>query len=115
VKRGLQAPSLTLHSRSPRYFTTKVVVPKFRHLLYSTVSGREFCQERFLEGATDEAKMLVFRSNRLLWEPEIGDQVKAWTLENWAHFEGEAWFNAKVKARVPKEYIPAAALQQMGG
>ncbi|GMI32738.1 hypothetical protein TeGR_g2801 [Tetraparma gracilis] len=97
------------------FFARRVVVPKFRHTLYSTASGREWCQERFLEGATDEAKMLVFRSNKLLWEPEIGDQVKAWTLENWARFEDEAWFDANAKAKVPDEYIPAAALQQLGG
>jgi hypothetical protein len=73
------------------------------------------CQQRFLEGTTDEAKMLIFRTNRLLWEPEIGDQVKAWTLANWARFEDEAWFVAKIKEKVPDAYIPAAALQELGG
>ncbi|GMI37485.1 hypothetical protein TeGR_g5057, partial [Tetraparma gracilis] len=97
------------------FFARRIVVPRYRHLLYSTVGGREYCQDRFLKGATDEAKMLVFRTNRLLWEPEIGAEVKTWTLETWARFEGEAWFDAKVKARVPDEYIPAAALQQLGG
>ncbi|GMI22453.1 hypothetical protein TeGR_g9139 [Tetraparma gracilis] len=97
------------------YFATQIVVPKHRHVLYNTISGREWCCDRFLEGTTDEAKMLIFRTNRLLWEPEIGDQVKAWTLANWARFEDEAWFVAKIKEKVPDAYIPAAALQELGG
>jgi hypothetical protein len=92
-----------------------IAVPKFRHVLYSTASGRKYCQDRFVKAKTDRDKMLVFRTNPLLWEREIGEDVKAWTLENWARLEGEPWFDAKVKAKVPDQYIPAEALEALGG
>jgi hypothetical protein len=39
--------------------------------------------------------------------------VKAWTLANWARWEGEEWFDARVKERVPDEYIPVAELEEL--
>jgi hypothetical protein len=97
------------------FFATRVVVPKYRRVLYNTMTSRQWCASRYLEGETDQEKLHVFRTNKLLWEKEIGEDVKAWTLENWAHWEGEVWFDAKVKAKIPDEFIPAAALRQLGG
>jgi hypothetical protein len=97
------------------FFATRVVVPKYRRVLYNTTTCRQWCASRYLEGETDREKLFVFRTNMRLWEKEIGEDVKAWTLENWASWEGEAWFDAKVKAKIPDGYIPAAALQQLGG
>ncbi|GMI22703.1 hypothetical protein TeGR_g13156 [Tetraparma gracilis] len=97
------------------FFATRVVVPKYRRVLYNNMTSRQWCASRYLEGETDREKLHVFRTNKILWEKEIGEDVKAWTLENWARLEGEAWFDAKVKAKIPDEYIPATALQQLGG
>jgi hypothetical protein len=113
--RGSSLTLLSRSLRSLRYFATQIVVPKYRHLLFSTISGKQYSQDHFLEGNTDEEKMQVFRANRLHWEADIGEEVKAWTLENWARLEGKAWFDAKIKEKVPDGYIPAEALQKLGG
>jgi hypothetical protein len=43
----------------------------------------------------------------------IGEEVKAWTAENWARWKEEkpAWFKVEV---VPDRFIPAAELAQLG-
>jgi hypothetical protein len=67
----------------------------------------------FYKGKDDEAKFNIFRRNLLLWESDIGEEVKAWTAENWARWKEEkpAWFKPE---RVPDQFIPAAELQQLG-
>jgi hypothetical protein len=71
----------------------------------------------FTKGADEDAKFKLFRSQRLLWEGEIGADVRAWTMANWARWEEEApgWFKDTEKARVPDEYIPPQFLAGMGG
>jgi hypothetical protein len=99
------------------FFFTRIVTPTHRHTFWSSVSGRQCVQSYFLEGSTDEDKMLVFTDNRLLWESDIGPQVKEFTLQNWARWEREkpAWFTPNAKASVPDEYIPKASLVRLGG
>jgi len=43
----------------------------------------------------------------------IGEEVKAWTAENWARWKEEkpAWFKVE---RVPDRFVPAAELAQLG-
>ena len=67
----------------------------------------------FLESEGDEKKFGVFSRNLLLWESDIGDEVKAWTAENWARWKEEhpPWFKPE---RVPDKYIPAGELEQLG-
>ena len=62
------------------FFTMCVAVPKYRHTLLSTMSGRQCVQEYFIKGESDEAKMQVFGNNRLLWEGDIGREVKQWAF-----------------------------------
>jgi hypothetical protein len=55
--------------------------------------------------------------NRMMWERDIGADVKAWTFENWATFveEKPAWFTPLIIATVPDEYIPPQFLAGLGG
>jgi hypothetical protein len=97
------------------YFALRVSVPKFRHTLWSTRSGRSVAQDKFLLAAEDE-KIGVFFLNQLLWEDELGAQVMEWTLANWAELEREqALIFVLAKPMVPDKYIPPQFLAEMGG
>jgi hypothetical protein len=97
-------------------FTTRVATPSHRHTFWSTVSGRQLVQGHFLEGKTDGQKLNVFGHNRLLWEKDIGKDLKEFTHANWARWveEESNWF-AKRSAHVPDDYIPSEHLKKMGG
>ncbi|GMI41305.1 hypothetical protein TeGR_g14147 [Tetraparma gracilis] len=99
------------------FFATRVAVPKFRHTLWSTATGRRVVLELFLEGQSEDRKFAIFRTQRLLWEGDIGADVKAWSTENWERWEEEkpGFFTDVYKAAVPDEYIPAQFLAGMGG
>jgi hypothetical protein len=77
------------------------------------MSGRQMVHKDFLESEGDEKKFGVFSRNLLLWESDIGDEVKAWTAENWARWKEEkpAWFKPE---KVPDRFVPAAELKQLG-
>jgi hypothetical protein len=95
------------------YFVKYIAVPRLRHTLWSWTSGRQCVQNYFLEGKTDDIKFLIFSSQRLLWESDIGAEVKAWTAANWGTWraEGAEWFKVEL---VPDEFIPAAELALLG-
>jgi hypothetical protein len=95
------------------YFVFRVAVPKYRHTLWSWTSGRQCVQDYFIKGKSEEDRFAIFTNNLLLWESDIGDEVKAWTAENWARWteEKQVWFKP---AMVPDQFIPVGALQQLG-
>jgi hypothetical protein len=107
----------TVWAISFAYFAGFIAVPKYRHTLWSSATGREVIQSYFLEGKDDEEKFLVFLNNRLCWEGGIGAEVKAWTLENWERWveEKPIWFNDTIISCVPDEYIPPRFLGGLGG
>ncbi|GMI24568.1 hypothetical protein TeGR_g5832 [Tetraparma gracilis] len=94
------------------YFAFWVAVPEYRHTLWSWHAGR-FSRDDFLKIESDEGKFGLFDVNLLLWESENGEDMKAWTAENWARWKAEkpAWF---VVEKVPDQFIPAAELAQLG-
>ncbi|GMI33932.1 hypothetical protein TeGR_g14783, partial [Tetraparma gracilis] len=95
------------------YFTYVLATPKYRHTLWSWTSGRQCVHDNFFKGQGDEAKFNIFNRNLLLWESDIGEEVRAWTAENWARWKEEkpAWFKVE---KVPDQFIPAAELLQLG-
>jgi hypothetical protein len=95
------------------FFATRIAVPKHRRTLWSSTSGRQWVQDIFLKRETDKGKFGIFTNNLLLWESDIGEEVKAWAAENWARWREEkpAWFKPEL---VPDQFIPAAELQQLG-
>jgi hypothetical protein len=95
------------------YFVFRVAVPRLRPTLWSWTSGRQVIQGDFLRGGSDEHKFNIFKRNLLLWESDIGEEVKAWTAENWARWKDEkpAWFKPE---RVPDRFIPVGELAKLG-
>jgi hypothetical protein len=95
------------------FFVFRIAVPKYRHTLWSPTSGRKCAHDYFLKGKSDEDRFNIFRRNLLLWESDIGEEVKAWTVENWARWKEEKpdWFKPEM---VPDRFIPAAELEQLG-
>ncbi|GMI33233.1 hypothetical protein TeGR_g2775, partial [Tetraparma gracilis] len=95
------------------FFALRIAVPKYRHTLWSWTSGRQQVQDDFHKGKDDEVKVNIFKRNLLLWESDIGNEVKAWTRANWARWKEEkpAWFKPE---QVPDQFIPAAELEQLG-
>lgn len=87
---------------------------------YDTSTGRADVHSRFLQSDDDSTKMTVFMNHEDLWV-EIKDQVKEFTMRNWARWTAERpdWFNEELKATVPDDFIPreelAALVQQHGG
>ncbi|GMI29968.1 hypothetical protein TeGR_g8680 [Tetraparma gracilis] len=95
------------------YFVFRVSVPKYRYTLWSWTSGSQMLQRNFLTLENDEAKFKIFTSNVLKWETDIGEEVKAWTAENWARLKEEhpPWFKTE---QVPDRFIPVEELEQLG-
>ncbi|GMI26215.1 hypothetical protein TeGR_g13329 [Tetraparma gracilis] len=96
------------------FFVFRIAVPKYRHTLWSWTSGRQLVHDYFLKGRDDEAKFTeIFSMNLLLWESDIGEEVKAWVAENWARWKEESppWFKAEM---VPDQFVPAGDLEQLG-
>jgi hypothetical protein len=85
--------------------------------MWSTVSARVWTQRIFTDQDAPELKMNILACNRLLWESDIGADVKAWTLENWERWEEEKpeWFTPVIRATAPDEYIPPRFLVELGG
>jgi hypothetical protein len=102
-----------LTSLARSYFVFRIAVPKYRHTLWSWTTGRQCVHDYFHKGKDEEAKFEIFKRNLLLWESDIGEEVKAWTAENWARWSEEkpAWFKPET---VPDRFIPAAGLEQLG-
>ncbi|GMI50696.1 hypothetical protein TeGR_g1127 [Tetraparma gracilis] len=65
---------------------------------------------------TDDLKMGIFKCQRLLWEEDIGDQVRQFTMQNWARWTEEKpeWFTSLLISQVPDAYIPGGALRALG-
>jgi hypothetical protein len=95
------------------FFALRIAVPKYRHTLWSWTSGRQCVQDYFHKGKDDEAKFSMYRRNLLLWESDIGEEVKAWTAERWGVWKEEkpAWFKVE---QVPDRFLPDGELQQLG-
>jgi hypothetical protein len=99
------------------FFVARIATSSHRSTLWSTVSGRQWAQSEFLDHEEPSKKIGIFSMNRIMWERDIGADVKAWTFENWATFveEKPAWFTPLVTATVPDSYIPPQFLAGLGG
>jgi hypothetical protein len=98
------------------FFIFKICVPKFRSCFWSSKTGSKMTLEYFEDdGANDSFKFEIFDRNRVHWKV-IEDDVKEWTLKNWATWVAEkpAWFTDEKIAMVPDEFIPPAYLSKLG-
>jgi hypothetical protein len=90
-----------------------IAVPKYRQTIWSWTTERQCAQDYFNTSKDDEAKLGIYGCNLLLRESDIGEEVKAWTAENWARWKEEhpPWFKPE---QVPDHFIPAGELQELG-
>ena len=81
---------------------------------YSTQSGRQCTVAYFLDNEDDGTRVIVFTTHADLWS-DIKDDVRAFTLANWARWEVEKpdWFTEGFKAGVPDDYMPKGALDEL--
>jgi hypothetical protein len=98
------------------FFVARVVKPSHRFTLWSSKTGKQLVQDQFSKGEHDEVRIRVFNKNKLLWEKDIGEAVRKWSLERWPGWEAERprWFTEQVVATVPDAYIPVAYLRGLG-
>ena len=91
----------------------RIAVPKYRHTIWSWTTGRQCVHDYFIKGKDDELKFEIFGCNLLLWEREIGEEVKTWLAEGWGRWKEEKppWFKIEM---VPDQFVPAVELQQLG-
>ena len=82
--------------------------------LYCCESGRQATVSYFLDNKDDGARMVVFLNHADLWS-DIKDDVRAFTLANWAGWEVEKpdWFTEGFKAGVTDDYMPKGALDEL--
>jgi hypothetical protein len=99
-------------------FVFHVCVPEFRHTFWSTETGWQWVCNSFLDNeGNDGRRIRIFHYQRYVWEGRIGDQVLAWSHANWETWvrTQPQWFTEHAIATVPDEYIPARALEALGG
>ena len=67
-------------------------------------------------GGQSRANNLRAGCNKMLWEKDIGADVKEWTMEHWSEWVRDKpdWFTAKVISQVPDSYIPSQYLEALG-
>jgi len=82
---------------------------KYLHTFWSTQRSKDMSMAYFLEGESDNIKILVLACSRHHWV-SIEGEIKKWIETNWAKWEEEKpeWFTDVKKALVPVEFIPAA-------
>ena len=81
---------------------------------YSTETAREYVCHRFNESQEDEMKALIFFYHQDLWF-DYKDKVRAFSHNNWARWTAEKpkWFDVHFVAKVPDEFIPKTALDDL--
>jgi hypothetical protein len=86
--------------------------------LYTFVSlqtGYSFSQSYFLDNQSNDAKRItIFFCNERQWQA-IRDRVRQWVLSVYAAWQAlmPAFFTADLQARIPDDFIPAQAVQDL--
>ena len=80
------------------------------------MTGPEFISSNFQLATEDEVKMTVFAHHHTFYF-SIKVEIKHFLRDNWSKWEMERpeWYNARVIALVPAEYLPTNILVDLGG
>ena len=89
-----------------------LIKKEYRRSFFSTQLGKQLTMAYFLQGEGDEAKSVVFTSNKKQWRA-IRGEVKEWVLLNYWTWEADRpeWFTESWIAKVPPDMIPNEAKQ----
>jgi hypothetical protein len=82
---------------------------KYLGTFLSFQRGKDLTVKNFREGTDDVKAKYTFKYSKHHWKANE-EEVKAWVETNWDKWEEEKpkWFDERMRARVPIEYIPGA-------
>jgi hypothetical protein len=80
---------------------------KYWSTFHSFQRGKDLTVKNFREGSDAVKAKYTFKYSKHHWK-SIEEEVKAWVQANWDRWEEEKpnWFDERMRARVPVEYIP---------
>jgi hypothetical protein len=93
-------------------FTIK---PDYLHTFVSLRTGYAYTQSFFLDNQGNDAKRVnIFFMNERHWQA-IRDRVRQWVLSVYAAWQAlmPAFFTADLQARIPDDFMPAQAVQDL--
>jgi hypothetical protein len=88
---------------------------EYLHTFVSPQTGQAFSQSYFLDNEGDDAKRVkIFFRNERHWQA-IRDRVRQWVLSVYATWQAlmPAFFTADLQARIPDDFMPAQAVQDL--
>ena len=88
---------------------------EYLHTFVSLQTGYSFSQSYFLDNQGNDAKRInIFFSNERQWH-SIRDRVRQWVLSVYAAWQAlvPAFFTADLQARIPDDFMPAQAVQDL--
>jgi hypothetical protein len=87
---------------------------KYLHTFVSLQTGHAFSQSYFLENQGDAKRVNIFFHNERHWQA-IRDRVRQWVLSVYATWQAliPAFFTADLQARIPDDFMPAQAVQDL--
>jgi hypothetical protein len=91
------------------------IKPKYLHTFASLQTGYSDTQRIFLDHQGDDAKCVeIFLRNDRHWQA-IRDRVRQWVLSVYATWQAlmPAFFTADLQARIPDDFMPAEAVQEL--
>ena len=91
------------------------ITPGYLHTFVSLQTGYSFSQSYFLDNqGNDATRVRVFFSNERHWQA-IRDRVRQWVLSVYAAWQSAmpAFFTADLQARIPDDFMPAQAVQDL--
>jgi hypothetical protein len=94
---------------------TLTIEREYLHTFVSLETGNSFSQRYFLDNQGDDAKRTnIFFMNERHWQA-IRDRVRQWMLSVYATWQAlmPAFFTADLQARIPDDFMPAQAVQDL--
>jgi hypothetical protein len=91
------------------------IKPEYVHTFVSLQTGYAVTQSYFLDNQGDDAKRInIFFMNERHWRA-IRDRVRQWVLSVYATWQAlmPAFFTADLQARIPDDFMPAQAVQDL--
>jgi len=88
---------------------------EYLHTFISLQTGYAFSQSYFLDNQGDDARRVrIFFCNERHWQA-IRDRVRQWVLSAYAVWQAlmPAFFTADLQARIPDDFMPAQAVQEL--
>ena len=91
-------------------FILYVVMANYKYTFFDTRTGSQFNVNNYITARTTSRKYDVFTKHPSYWRGRIGDDVRAWTMANYANWEEldprPDWWNDDTKSMMEDHFIP---------